>query len=107
MTWVVKLSVPEVRKLRHAVAKILATFRTLLSPIYAPPVRRITFGTTLHICKSVYRHFGSVAVCSTGPQAAGIWAEDGAHEKGPNLPSFRYTNAARMLRKAARPFVLF
>ena len=88
MTWVVKLSVLEVRKLRHAVAKILATFRMLLPPIYAPPVRRITFGTTLHICKSVYRHFGSVAVCSTGPQAAGIWAEDGAHEKGPNLPSF-------------------
>ena len=92
---------------RHAVSNILLTFGTLLPFIYAPmTVRSITFGTTLHICKSVYRHFGSVVVCSTGPQAAGIWAEDGAHEKGPNLPSFRNKNAAWVLRKAARPFVL-
>ena len=66
---------------RHAVSNILLTFGTLLPFIYAPPVRRITSVTTLHVCKSVYRHFGSVVVCSTGPQAAGILAWNGDIEK--------------------------
>ena len=107
MTCVVVAERAKSEQSRDAVSNILLTFGTLMPFIYAPPVRRVILETPLHICKSVYRHFGSVAVCSTGPQAAGIWAEDGAHEKGPNLPSFRNKNAAWVLRKAAIGVVLF
>ena len=77
MTCVVVAERAKNEQSRHAVSNILLTFGTLLPFIYAPPVRRITFGTTLHTCKSVYRHFGSMASSSARARAAGIWAEDG------------------------------
>ena len=107
MTCVVVAERAKSEQSRDAVSNILLTFGTLLPFIYAPPVRRIILETPLHICKSVYRHFGSVGLCSAGPQAAGIWAEDGAHEKGPISPSFRYKSAAMELGKAATRGVLF
>ena len=107
MTCVVVAERAKSEQSRDAVCNILLTFGTLLPFIYAPPVRRIILETPLHICKSVYRHFGSVGLCSAGPQAAGIWAEDGAHEKGPIFPSFRNKNAAWVRRKAATHAVWF
>ena len=88
------------------VANFSGDAQQLLLPIYAPPRRRILFATCLHVYKSAYRHFAGTADSSASPQVAGIWAENGALEKGVIKKSERRKKACRMRWAAARRFVL-
>ena len=58
MTWVVEAERAKVSSLRHAVSTQTTHFaqsaQQLLPLIYAPPVRRIFFVTTLHIHLRVF-----------------------------------------------------
>ena len=82
------------------------SLQQLLQLTYAPPRRRICFVTSLTMSKSVYRHFGSMASSSARARAAGIWAGNGALEKGVRSACFLDELCWQVLGTAARCFVL-
>ena len=47
-----------------------------------------------------------MTLCSAGPQAAGIWSGNGAHEKGATCLCFLDDLCWQVLGRAARRFVL-
>ena len=60
----------------------------------------------LHVSKSVYKHLYGIVGSLTCAQVDSNWAEDGAHGEGTMMPYFLIRNAAQVLGRAVRRFVL-
>ena len=56
--------------------------------------------------KSVYKHFYDTGDLLAWAQEVAVWTEDGARGTGMMSASFLLRNAARVLGRAARRFVL-